>query len=114
MINAQRIVALAKQPSPRGTGTDQIDGAGIIRALSSLHCEPDQAAQPVPWSSGLCAIQPLETAGDGALIAAEDAVRVCTVCPIRNSCHAAFLPGAPIEVQRWRERVDGGGRPLAQ
>ena len=107
MIDAQRIVALAKLPSPKGTGTDHTDGAGIIRALTGLHCEPDQAARPILWSGGLCAIQPLETGDDGALITAGDAARVCFVCPTRSDCHAAALAGAPAEVQRWRERANG-------
>ncbi|UQA93795.1 hypothetical protein [Streptomyces halobius] len=58
-------------------------------------------------------MQPLETGDDGALITAEDAVRVCSVCPIRSDCGTAVPAGAPAEVQRWRERADGGGHPLA-
>ncbi|MGX1668502.1 hypothetical protein [Streptomyces sp. NPDC055400] len=114
MIDAQRIVALAKLPSPKGTGTDQNNDVEIVRILSGLHYEPDRAARPVLWSQGLCAVQPLTTSEGGALIAAEDAVRVCAVCPIRQDCHTAVTAGAPIEVRRWRERADGGGRPLTQ
>ncbi|MEN8656309.1 hypothetical protein ABCR94_38495 [Streptomyces sp. 21So2-11] len=113
MIDAQRIVALAKLPSPKGTGTDQNDSIEIVRVLSGLHCELDQAAKPIRWSSGLCAMQPLESGADGALIAVEDAARVCAVCPIRSDCHAALTAGAPAGVCQWLERAGGGGRPLA-
>ncbi|MFD3667088.1 hypothetical protein [Streptomyces sp. NPDC058672] len=114
MIDAQRIAALAKLPSPKGTGTDQDNSVEIVRVLSGLHCEPDRAARPVLWSRSLCAVQPLEAGAGGELIAAEDAARVCGFCPIRLDCHTATVAGAPVEVRRWRERADRDGQPPAQ
>ncbi|MGB8946515.1 MAG: hypothetical protein WCD21_40715 [Streptomyces sp.] len=114
MIDAQRIVALAKLPSPKGTGTGRDNSAEIARALSHLHREPDLTARPILWSSGLCAVQPLEAGEGGELIAAEDAVRVCGVCPIRQHCHTAVMAGAPVDVRRWRERADQGAKPPTQ
>ncbi|WP_327356431.1 hypothetical protein [Streptomyces sp. NBC_01304] len=111
MIDAQRIAALVKLPSPKGPGRSHNNSTKIVRVLSGLHREPDRAAQPISWSSGLCALQPLEAGENGEPMAAETAARACSICPIRQDCYGAVAASAPAEVQRWRAHAFGGHAP---
>ncbi|MEV4741643.1 hypothetical protein [Streptomyces sp. NPDC049555] len=104
MIDPQRIAALAQQPSPRATCHRRTADRALI--VTGLHHTTDPLARPVAWSAAACTGQEGQPAAKAAM------ARVCASCPIAEACRTAFLPGAPVNVQQWRERLDGG-QPLA-
>ncbi|MEV0445513.1 hypothetical protein AB0I84_08840 [Streptomyces spectabilis] len=112
MIDVERIKALANLPSPRRAGSET-DATGIIRALSGLHHEAAPIAQPIQWSKGLCAQNPLRTGDTQTPVAPAMTERVCRICPIRTACGAAVSASLPAQARRWRSLADGE-RPTHQ
>ncbi|GAA3851707.1 hypothetical protein GCM10022403_098940 [Streptomyces coacervatus] len=103
MIDVDRILALAAQPTRTGSGRGR--DADRMAALAGLAGRRKALARPVAWSAALCA----EHAGGTGLKAPggeRAAARVCRACPIRKECFAVPVSGAPPQVRAWREQLD--------
>ncbi|MEV6678642.1 hypothetical protein AB0N09_17540 [Streptomyces erythrochromogenes] len=103
MIDVQRVIALSQQPRQGGAAGTPADTSRALMMLSDLGHMTEPLARPIAWSSAACrsAAAAMQSAGSPA--------GLCRSCPIRHDCAAALLPGAPVEVRAWRERVETGG-----
>ncbi len=106
VIDEQRILALSKQPRSGRPGSEERDLAATARVLSYLHGETGRLAMPIRWSAALCVTA--SQVDSSKQVREGDPAEVCGQCPIARECSTALAAGAPVEVRRWRERVDGG------
>lgn len=103
MIDVDRILALAAQPTRAGSGRGR--DADRIAALAGLAGEHGASARPVAWSAARCN-EHLNRTGLEVPGGDRAAARVCGACLIRKECFAVPLSGAPPQVRAWREQVD--------
>ncbi|MGW2877026.1 hypothetical protein ACWDBP_12185 [Streptomyces sp. NPDC001233] len=96
VIDAERILELARQPARVGSGLRR--DADRMTALAETGKKHGALARPVAWSAARCTSW---ARGDE-----HGAAKVCAACPIRQGCLAVPAAGAPARVRAWREHMD--------
>ncbi|GHE11463.1 hypothetical protein [Streptomyces alanosinicus] len=96
MIDAERILELARQPAR--VGSDRQRDADRMTALAGAGKNHGTLSRPVAWSAARCT--------SWARSSEHAAAGVCAACPIRQDCLTVPAAGAPATVRAWRERMD--------
>lgn len=102
VIDVQRIIALSQQPRRGTSGGEPASASQTLLILGDLGHADGVLARPIAWSQATCRSPTRRSEAGGS------PKELCAACPIDVDCRSALLAGAPAEVQRWRERMDGG------